>query len=47
MLFHLRRMIIAVVGAVGHEPGSFHDRYAAQQGRHDDPDSAAVCTGVL
>ncbi len=40
-------MVIAVVGAVGHEPGSFHDRHAAQQGCHDDPDPAAVCTGVL
>jgi len=47
MLFCLRRMVIAVVGAAGHEPGSFHDRHAAQQGCHDDPDLAAVCTGVL
>ena len=46
-LFSLRCMVIAVVGAVGHEPGSLHDRHAAQQGRHDDPDPAAVCTGVL
>ena len=40
-------MVMADVGAVGHEPGSFHDRYAAQQGRHDDPDPAAFCTGVF
>lgn len=47
MLFCLRRMVIAGVGAIGHEPGSFHDGHATQQGRHDDPDPAAVCTGVL
>lgn len=35
------------VGHPGHESSSFYDRHAAQQGRHDDSDPAAVCARIL
>ena len=36
-----------LAGFAGHESRSFHDRHAAQQGCHDDPNLAAVHPGVL